>query len=57
VLELLALRFTPGEDGTGAITLDFAGGGAIRLDVESVNAGLADISAPWITRLKPEHEA
>lgn len=57
VLELLALRFAPGEDGTGAITLDFAGGGAIRLDVESVNAGLADISAPWITRLKPEHEA
>lgn len=57
VLELLAVRFLPGEDGTGAVILDFAGGGAIRLDVESVNAGLADISAPWLTRLKPGHDA
>jgi hypothetical protein len=56
VVELLALRFTPGEDGTGAVTFDFAGGGAIRLDVESVNASLSDISAPWMTRMKPEHE-
>lgn len=56
VVELLAVRFTPGEDGTGVVTFDFAGGGAIRLEVESVNAGLADISAPWMTRMKPEHE-
>lgn len=55
VVEVLALRFDAGEDGTGAVTIDLAGGGAIRLDVESVNAQLADISAPWPTRMKPEH--
>ena len=57
VLELLSVRFEAGADGAGAVTLDFAGGGAIRLEVESVNAQLTDISAPWATRLKPDHEA
>ncbi len=57
VVELLAIRFEPGEDGAGVVTLDLAGGGAIRLDVESVNAQLADISAPWPTRLRPRHNA
>ncbi len=55
VVELLAIRFEPGADGAGVVTLDFAGGGAIRLDVESVNAHLADMSAPWATRSRPEH--
>lgn len=57
VVELLAIRFQPGEDGAGVVTLDLAGGGAIRLDVESVNAQLADISAPWPTRMRPGHDA
>ncbi len=57
VVELLALRFIPGEDGAGVIELDFAGGGAVRLEVESVNAYLSDISEPWRTRAKPKHEA
>ena len=56
VVEILAVRFAPAEDGAGTITIDLAGGGAIRLDVESVNAQLADISPPWPTRLKPAHE-
>ncbi len=56
VVELLAARFEPGEDGTGAIILDFAGGGAVRLEVESVNAWLSDLSEPWRTRARPEHE-
>lgn len=55
VLELLSLRFEPGEDGAGAVTFDFSGGGAIRLEVESVNAGLSDLSTPWPTDRKPEH--
>jgi hypothetical protein len=57
VVEILAVRFAPGEDGGGAVTIELAGGGAIRLEVESVNAQLADISAPWPTRMKPEHDA
>ena len=56
VVELLAVRFEPGEDGGGVIMLDFAGGGAVRLEVESVNAYLADMSEPWRTRAKPAHK-
>lgn len=57
VLELLALRFEPMGDGTGAVTLDFAGGGAIRLEVESINCELRDLSQPWRTRARPAHES
>lgn len=55
VVDLLAIRFDPAADGAGAVILDFAGGGAIRLEVESLNAQLADISEPWLARAKPEH--
>lgn len=57
VVELLSIRFEHGEDGAGVIAFDFAGGGAVRLEVESVNAYLSDISEPWRTRAKPKHEA
>jgi len=57
VVDLLAIRFDPGDDGAGVVTLDFAGGGAIRLEVESLNAQIADISAPWLTQAKPDHKA
>lgn len=56
VVELLAIRFEPGEDGAGAVVFDFAGGGAVRVEVESLNAQLADLSAPWAARMKPDHE-
>lgn len=57
VVSLLSMAFEPGEDGAGKIALSFAGGGAIELDVESVNAGLRDLSEPWPTRSRPKHEA
>ena len=57
VLELLSIRFEPQADGAGVVTLDFSGGGAIRLDVESLNAQLADFSAPWLTKSRPGHGA
>lgn len=57
VVELLAVRFEPTGDGTGVITLSFAGGGAIRLEVESINCELRDISQPWRTRAKPAHDS
>lgn len=56
VLELLALRFEPGADGAGAVVMEFSGGGAIRLEVESVNAQMRDLSAPWSTARKPDHK-
>lgn len=55
VVELLAMRVEPGDDGAGAIILDFAGGGAIRLEVDAVNCEMRDLTDPWRTPLKPEH--
>ena len=55
VVEILSLRFEEGEDGAGVLLIDLAGGGAIRLEVESVNAYLSDISDPWRTRSRPDH--
>jgi hypothetical protein len=56
VVELLALRFAAGADGGGAVEFAFSGGGAIRLEVDAINAELRDISDPWPTRTKPAHK-
>ena len=48
VLSLLAVTFTPGEDGTGRIDLVLAGDGAIALQVEALDASLRDVSRPYI---------
>jgi hypothetical protein len=58
VLSLLAVRYTPKmpDDPSGVVELTFAGGGAIKLDVECIDAGLSDISGPWAARAKPEHQ-
>ena len=53
---LSSIGFEAGEDGAGTVTLTFAGGGAIRLDVDAVNAELRDLSEPWRTQSKPEHK-
>jgi hypothetical protein len=58
VVSLLAIRFTPNgpEDPAGRIELVFAGGGAIRIDVETIDAGLTDVSGEWAARSRPDHE-
>ena len=58
VVSLLAIRFTPkgGEDPGGTIELVFSGGGAIRLEVECIDAGLNDVSGEWAARGRPLHE-
>jgi len=55
-LELLAVAFAPAEPPGGAILLTFAGGAAIRLEVECIEAQLTDIGAAWATRVAPEHD-
>lgn len=55
VLELLAVTFEPGEEPSGTLKLLFAGGGAIRLEVECIEAELRDLGAAWSTRRKPTH--
>jgi len=53
VLSLLALTFEPGKDGTGALILTLAGDGAVRLQVESINVLLKDVTRPY---LAPSHK-
>lgn len=55
VLELLAIRFAPAREPAGTIELVFAGGGAVRLEVECIEAQLTDLGAAWETRAKPVH--
>lgn len=57
VVSILAVAFEPeGDEGAGTITLRLGGGGAIALDVESINAAAEDLSPPWRTQNRPDHE-
>lgn len=56
VLSLLALRFEAAAAPSGVIELTFAGDAAIRLDVEYIEARLADLGAAWETASRPLHK-
>jgi hypothetical protein len=47
VLSLLSLAWEPGPDGTGRVTLTFAGDGAVAVTVEALEASLRDVSRPY----------
>lgn len=56
VLSLLAVQFTQnGEGPDGTVELTLSGGGAIALDVECIEAQLADVSGGWETASQPHH--
>ena len=55
VLNLLAVEFTPTDTPAGAVTLYFSGGAALRLDVECLEAELADLGPVWATAACPTH--
>jgi hypothetical protein len=55
VLELLAIRFEPGDSPSGDVLLDFAGGASIRLSVECLEAQLADLGPAWSATHAPRH--
>jgi hypothetical protein len=55
VVSLLAIRFTPKEEGAGTVELVFAGGGVIVLEVECLEAGLSDVSGAWAALGRPAH--
>lgn len=57
VLEVLAVQFDSSNPPGGTISINFAGGGDLRLDVECVDAVLADLSEPWPTPREPAHES
>jgi hypothetical protein len=48
VISLLSMSFTAGPDGTGTITLTFAGDGAVALDVEALEVTLTDVTRPYL---------
>lgn len=56
VLDLLAIAFDGGDEPAGTVTLIFAGGGAIALDVECIEASIADFGPAWATTCCPQHD-
>ena len=48
ILSLLNITFEPATDGAGAMVLTFAGDGAIKVDVESINVTLQDVTRPYV---------
>jgi hypothetical protein len=52
---VLALRFEPTTAPEGMVTIACAGGSAIRLHVECIEAELKDLGAAWATKSKPDH--
>lgn len=57
VLCLLALRFEPADAPSGTVELVLAGGATIRLEVECIEARLADLGPAWATDTVPKHPA
>ncbi len=55
VAELLAVTYEETDPPGGYITLFFAGGGAVRLKVECIEAELRDLGVAWHTAIKPQH--
>ncbi len=57
VLALLAVQYaaSSADDPAGCITLVFAGGAAIQLEVECIEAELRDLGPAWRARAKPKH--
>ena len=55
VLNLLAVEFNPTDTPAGQVILTFSGGAALRLDVECLEAELADLGPVWATACCPAH--
>jgi hypothetical protein len=56
-LNLLAVEFTESDSPGGTVSLIFSGGGVIRLDVECLEAELADLGEVSTAALCPDHFA
>jgi hypothetical protein len=55
VLSILAVSFKPSDAPAGTVEVTFAGGGALRVDVECIEAQLADLGPAWAAKAKPKH--
>ncbi|MBB3973240.1 DUF2948 family protein [Hansschlegelia beijingensis] len=57
VLNLLTIAFDPADPPSGAIDLLFSGGACLRLEVECIEAQVADLGPVWAAKAPPLHEA
>jgi Protein of unknown function (DUF2948) len=57
MLNLLAVEFAENDPPAGTITLTFSGGGAIRLEVECLEAELVDLGEIFAAVACPDHFA
>jgi len=55
VLNLLAVEYTPTDPPAGVVTLIFSGDAVLRLEVECLEAELADLGPTWTTSACPLH--
>jgi hypothetical protein len=55
ILNLLAIEYSETEAPSGIVTLIFSGGGALRLEVECLEAELADLGPVWTAAHCPVH--
>jgi len=55
VLNLLAVEFSPTDAPAGVVTLIFSGDAVLRLEVECLEAELADLGPTWTTTARPIH--
>ena len=53
--EILSITFKPGEDGTGHVVIDCAGGAGFELTVEALDVRMADMETVWRTQHLPDH--
>jgi hypothetical protein len=56
-LNLLAVEFAERDAPAGVVTLTFSGGGVIRLEVECLEAELADLGEVFVADCCPDHFA
>jgi hypothetical protein len=56
-LNLLAVGFSETDAPAGVITLTFSGGAVLRLEVECLEAELADLGPAWGAEICPDHAA
>jgi hypothetical protein len=57
VLNLLAIEFATHDEPAGTVTMTFSGGGAIRLEVECLEAELVDLGEVYAAMACPDHFA
>ncbi len=54
--EILSITFNEGEDGTGHVIIDCAGGAGFDLTVEALDVRMSDMDTIWRTKHLPKHE-